>query len=208
MGKQTGTDIWVLNREVQVNGIGNWIDLADSNFVWQPVGGPCIKTSMGKGSIALDLEAEIMLLLQSVSSLHQLLTTMQEVLKHNFIAGKLTCTCMDKSNHSYLCIFLSGVFLVAAGAMAKHYEALMAKYNACPLPLFFGESETGKSTAVRCALSICGQHNVGHLMKMKSTSATINIERSAMSTVPFALDDPKSTEKFRELLILIFTMGD
>ena len=56
MGKQTGTDIWGLNREVQVNGIGNWIDLADSNFIWQPVGGPCIKTSMGKGSIALDLE--------------------------------------------------------------------------------------------------------------------------------------------------------
>jgi len=89
-GKQTGTDIWVLNREVQVNGIGNQIDLADSNFVWQPVGGPCIKTTMGKGSIALDLEAEIMLPLQSMHPLHQLLTTMQAVLKHNFIAGKLT----------------------------------------------------------------------------------------------------------------------
>jgi len=77
-----------------------------------------------------------------------------------------------------------------------------------PSPTTFGESKTGKSTAVRCALSICGQHNVGRLMKTKSTSDTISIEGSAMSTVPFALDDPKSTEGFRELLILIFTMGD
>ena len=63
------------HRHLGLNGIGNWIDLADSNFVWQLVGGPCIKTSMGKVSIALDLEAEIMLLLQSVSPFHQLLTT-------------------------------------------------------------------------------------------------------------------------------------
>ncbi len=59
----------------------------------------------------------------------------------------------------------------------------------------------GKSTAVRCALSICGQEDVGHLMKTKSTSDTLCIERCCRSTLPFTLDDPKTAQAIGELLI-------
>ena len=67
--------------------------------------------------------------------------------------------------------------------------------------MLVGDSETGKSTAARCALSVCGQHNVGHLMKTKSTSDTLCLERCTASTMPFVLDDPKSAEGVGELLI-------
>lgn len=59
----------------------------------------------------------------------------------------------------------------------------------------------GKSTAVRCALSLCGQENVGHLMKTKNTSDTMCIERCCKSTIPFSLDDPKTADGIGELLI-------
>ena len=59
----------------------------------------------------------------------------------------------------------------------------------------------GKSTAMRCALCICGQHNSGHLMKTKGTSDSIIMERVAKSTLPFGLDDPKGTDDVGELLI-------
>jgi hypothetical protein len=101
----------------------------------------------------------------------------------------------------------TGLFALAAGVMAVHYELLV---NACPLPMLVGDSETGmfqfgtiadlvscfkgKSSAARCALSLSGQSDSGHLMKTKSTSDSICIERCCKSTRPFVLDDPKSLE--------------
>lgn len=54
---------------------------------------------------------------------------------------------------------------------------------------------------MRCALSICGQQDAGHLMKTKATSDSICIERVAKSMLPFVLDDPKSFDDIGELLI-------
>ena len=59
----------------------------------------------------------------------------------------------------------------------------------------------GKSIAARCALAICGQHDVGHYMKTKNTSDSLILERIKKSTLPFALDDPKSMDDIGELLI-------
>ena len=60
---------------------------------------------------------------------------------------------------------------------------------------------TGKSSAARCALSLCGQGDSGHLMKTKSRSDSIFMERCCKSTLPFVLDDPKSLDTVSELLI-------
>ena len=66
---------------------------------------------------------------------------------------------------------------------------------------YFTLNFIGKSTAVQCALSICGQHKVSHLMKTKGTSDSLCMERIKKSTLPFSLDDPKSIEDIGELLI-------
>lgn len=54
---------------------------------------------------------------------------------------------------------------------------------------------------MQCALSICGQYEVSHLMKTKGTSDCLCMERIKKSTLPFSLDDPKSIEEIGELLI-------
>jgi len=73
----------------------------------------------------------------------------------------------------------------------------IATCNACMYKLTF----TGKSTAVQCALSICGQNEVSHLMKTKATSDSLCMERITKSTLPFSLDDPKNLNDIGELLI-------
>ncbi len=77
----------------------------------------------------------------------------------------------------------------------------MKTYNACPVPLLVGPSETGKSTAADCALSVCGQHSPGHMLKTKNTSDNLCLERCVISTLPFVVDDPKSADEIGELLI-------
>ena len=54
---------------------------------------------------------------------------------------------------------------------------------------------------MKCALSICGQHEVSHLMKTKATSDSLCMERIMKFTLPFSLDDPKNLEDIGELLI-------
>ena len=62
----------------------------------------------------------------------------------------------------------------------------------------------GKSTAARLATAICGQQNVGHIMKTHSTSDTLCNERLVRSSLPFILDDPKNPDDIGEFLINVY----
>ena len=55
-----------------------------------------------------------------------------------------------------------------------------------------------KSSAGDCGLSPFGQQETGHLMKTKSTSDTLVLERCCKSTIPFVSDD---TDGIGEILI-------
>lgn len=110
---------------------------------------------------------------------------------------------------------------VAAGVYCLHYELIVKEYGACPIPRLVGETETGniewctcelgiytlcnlitgKSTAAKAALSLCGQTANGFLMKTKRTSDAVIIKRRCKSTLPLRLDDPKTTEGIGEIVI-------
>ena len=79
--------IWILNPSVHIDGKGALVPLEESNYVWQPIGGPCIETCYSKTSTKMDLRSTITLPLESKQSLNNLLTTMKTVLKHNFVPG-------------------------------------------------------------------------------------------------------------------------
>ena len=92
VGRQmTGNElknIWVLNPEVHINNKGEHVPLTDSDYVWQPIGGPCIETLYGKNTNKIDIRSTVKLPLDSSESLSNLLTAMKAVLKHNFIPGR------------------------------------------------------------------------------------------------------------------------
>ena len=136
---------------------------------------------------------------------------MKTIFKHNFIPSKFNIYEI-KYNVGNL-----GILSVAAGVMATHYEAIVKVFDACPIPVLVGESETGKcainkvkvlifvwtgkSLAARCALSLSGQIDLSYPRKTKSTSDSICMERCCKSTLPFILHHPKSLEAVSDLLI-------
>jgi hypothetical protein len=80
--------IWVLNPELHIDTEGNQVNTELSEYVWQPVGGPCIENSYSKNNhYKVDIRSTICLPLESHESLNNLLMKMKPVLKHNFIAG-------------------------------------------------------------------------------------------------------------------------
>ena len=70
--------------------------------------------------------------------------------------------------------------------MALHYQTILSHFFFCPIPLALGHSSgTGKTTAVRCALSIVGAHPARFYSK-GTTEKYADI--SAKSSLPFASD--------------------
>lgn len=86
-GKQAN-DVWVVSKDIHIDGKGNLIPLSDSAYSWQPISGPAIDI-MVKGNVVgrINLECDVKLPLGS-GCLSELLLAMQTVFKHNFIASK------------------------------------------------------------------------------------------------------------------------
>ena len=66
--------------------------------------------------------------------------------------------------------------------MALHYESFIARLKNCPIPLTYGSSGTGKTTAVHCGLGLLGADNIRFFSKSynsKSGPALFALEPSA-----------------------------
>lgn len=88
MKGETLQNMWILNTEVHIDEMGVQVPLQDSDYVWQPIGGPCIGTCYSGGkSTKVDIKSSVILPLESKQSLHSLVLNMKTVLKHNFIPG-------------------------------------------------------------------------------------------------------------------------
>lgn len=88
VGRQSESNVWVLNDQVHVDSNGEQIPLDESSYVWPGIGGPCIETMFSKGtSHKTDIRSKIALPLESCNSLRVLIEAMTPVLKHNLIPG-------------------------------------------------------------------------------------------------------------------------
>ena len=77
----------------------------------------------------------------TTSPMRQLLRALSAVMKHNFIQS---------------------ILILAGGVMALHYQQVIKVNSGCPAIIAAGPSETGKSTYIKCALSLTGMFK--HLM--------------------------------------------
>ena len=71
----------------------------------------------------------------------------------------------------------------------------------CPIPLAFGESGTGKTTALLCGLSLLGIQD--NRFYSKVTKEKI-LQLLCDSGVPLGVDDPQSRSDINRLLIDLF----
>ena len=89
--------------------------------------------------------------------------------------------------------------MIGSSVMMFHFASICKKYGGCYIPVAIGDPETGKSTAIKAALSLSGAQESGYYVK--GTNAFF-LDQANVSTLPFGIDDPhvgKSTGKTNRL---------
>ena len=96
--------------------------------------------------------------------------------------------------------FFPALLVLGSTALALHYTAILDKCLYCPVPLIFGGPGTGKSTALRCGLSLlgCMRRMFSKGTKEKYASLCCN------TTLPLVIDDPRSQNTISDLVISLY----
>ena len=153
------------------------IDYYYFRFVWTPV---CIAAHCDK--LSLDEIVPHMhtgIARTAQEDLHDLLGSMKVLLKHNFY---------------------SSLIVIAGALMSVHYRTIISMYGGFPIVLAEGPTETGKSTAMKAALSLVGMAKTGFYVE--GTNGYF-MERSAMSSLPYGIDEACNGSKQLDLVKLI-----
>ena len=156
---------WVLNHETYISSDGQLLDPNVSEFVWLDrdllYEYDKVRSADTTPPITLPLSA---------APLSDLYTTVENISKHNFIP----------------------TLLVIGSCMAAfHFQTMVEAYSGCPIMVALGESETGKSTAIRAGLSLFGCDDISRYVKGSNAAL---LERACRSSIPFAIEEGKGSK--------------
>ena len=84
--------------------------------------------------------------------------------------------------------------------MSSHYTQVVKTYGGFPIVLAVGPTETGKSTAIKAGLSLVGMAKDGFYVE---GSTAYFMERSALSCLPYGIDEACSDNKQFDLMKLV-----
>ena len=164
---------WVLGQTMFFDSNGSAINPDESQSVW--IGhlykGPGIAPDNSGCKIPLPLDG---------TSMKPMLVLLKNVLIHNYFPSLL---------------------VIGGCLMAFHYSTLIESLRHCPVPLAFGPSGTGKTTALSCGLAVVGSYPnrfYSHASKEKYVQLCTN------SCLPLGIDDPQSKTAIGELCISLF----
>ena len=119
---------WVFGPDVYFSSKGELVDPEHTQYMW--IG----HLYEGPGIVPFSTSCHIHLPL-TTDCLQEVICHFQSLSQHNFIQTLL---------------------VLGACAMAMHYHTILQKFMFCPVPIAFGHSCTGKTTALRCGLFMCG----------------------------------------------------
>ena len=117
---------WVLGPNLYFSVDGELLDPTNSRYFWisHLYEGPGIALQSAACHVDLPL---------STDPLCNLVEHLRLTMEHNFFPSLL---------------------VLGSCVMALHYHSILSKFLFCPVPLAFGESGTGKTSALRCGLAI------------------------------------------------------
>ncbi len=179
LGRQSGSRVWVLNKEVHLNENGEQIPAIDSEYIW--LGAMAGRRSLPNIAQASDA-ALIPLSSSPKTALDKTLACLRRAVDNNFTPA---------------------FFVIASAGMAVHYEAVIDKYGMCPVPVAIGFKNTGKSTAARTALALLG---TPQFFIREATVAQMSA-LSSRKTFPAVFDDPDDLSKLKTLIDNSFNAG-
>ena len=164
---------WVMSRNVHLSKDGMLLEPADSQYIW-------IGHIFNGPGVACDSEECTVELPLSTDPLCSLIEGLKSHTKHNFIPFVMT---------------------IAGTILALHYQKLLAKLKFCPIPLAFGESGTGKTSALLCGLSLIGAQETRFFSKLTKEKI---LHLCSKSNSPLGVDDPDSKNDISRVFIDLY----
>ena len=177
IGMQPNSSVWVLNETTQISDDGSLIPPDGGSYTWTPT---CIAANCDKVCLA-ELVPTISPELDVQPSEH-LVNLLEQNCKHNFI---------------------SALLVLGGAVMSCHYQTIVQQFGGFPIVLAVGPTETGKSTAIKAALSLFGMTKAGFYV---DGSNAYFMERSALSCLPYGIDEG-TTDKQLDLVKLIIALN-
>lgn len=164
---------WVLNNNLIVGPDGKEVSIDESPYIWisHLLEGP----GLAKPADAINIELPL-----CTEPLKPLTQALRSILQHNFFPGLL---------------------VVGACIMSTHYSVIMGRYLNCPVAIAFGESGTGKTTALRCGLSVVGAYP--NRFFSRGTKEKY-LELCSNSSIPIGIDDPSVQKDVDSLILDLF----
>ena len=116
----------------------------------------------------------------STDPLYELVSHLKGSMQHNFIPCILT---------------------MASGIIILHYRALQKKLTFCPVPLAFGFSGTGRTTALKCTLGMLGVYPTRFYCDVTKEKI---VELCCTCGVPLGVDDSRSKSNISNLIVTLY----
>ena len=167
--QQDGT--WTLGYGVYISTEGKQLAEAECESVW------ISHVFQGRGIPDASLSCTINTPL-STESLESFLNLLSKHMKHNFMPALL---------------------VMSSSAMVLNYRQFINRLRNCPIPLAFGPSGTGKTTALESGMAILGAHNTR--LYSKVTREKFFEMCCESSGLPIAVDDSHSRNDISKLLV-------
>lgn len=177
IGKQPNSNVWVLNGTTQISDAGEHVTYEQSGYMWSPM---CISAHCDKVSFT---ELVPKMHYENSISLHEFVDSLKSISKHNYI---------------------SALLVVGGAIMAFHYNKVATLFGGFPIVMALGETETGKSTAVKAGLSLYGMSKDGFYV---DGSYGYFMERSALSCLHYGIDEACINSKQLDLVKLIVDLN-
>jgi hypothetical protein len=165
--------IWVLGPDLYIDMGGQLVDPNQSDYIWvgHLYNGPQIAPNSAACIVELPLTTD---------PLTGLLEHLKTTMKQNFFPT---------------------LMVMGACAMAMHYHTILKKFLFCPVPIAFGNSGTGKTTALRCGLAMCGVYPTRFYSKASLEKYN---DLCSDSHLPLGIDDPRSRAAISDLTMALF----
>ena len=174
--KKTSRDAgcWVLGPSLYFDHDGKPLNPEASKYIW--IGHLVSGRGIAPQSTACPIPKPL-----SLRPLHKLFKWLERNMKHNFIPT---------------------VLVIGGCAMAMHYLKLAKKCMFCPVPLAFGyKCGTGKTTALRCGLSVVGAYPNRYFSRGTYQKY---LDLCTESFLPLGVDDPKTNTAISDLTAALF----
>lgn len=157
--------LYFMTKDIVIDEDGRLVDVDSNSYVW-------IKELLSANDKILvsDILPSINLPISSLC-LRDMYDEIKPCLKHNLIPA---------------------LIVISGGVMCFHYPQIISTYGGCCMVVATGEPATGKTKSVELALSTSGVPN--NNLFVKGTNRAF-LERSAISTLPYGIDDPCSGKK-------------